>query len=86
MNTQIAYCGVNCFACSDYINKICPSCKHTQWTEEDICMPVKCCKEKGIDFCAFCNNFPCDDMADFYEESKSHKEAYHRMVSMNADH
>ena len=41
MNTQIAYCGVNCF--------------------------------------------PCDDMADFYEESKSHKEAYHRMVSMNAD-
>ena len=24
-------------------------------------------------------------MADFYEESKSHKEAYHRMVSMNAD-
>ena len=27
MNTQIAYCGVNCFACSDYINKICPSCK-----------------------------------------------------------
>ena len=84
MNTQIAYCGVNCFACSDYTNKICPSCKHTQWTEEDICMPVKCCKEKGIDFCAFCNNFPCDDMADFYEESKSHKEAYHRMVSMNA--
>ena len=66
MNTQIAYCGVNCFACSDYINKICPSCKHTQWTEEDICMPVKCCKEKGIDFCAFCNNFPCDDMADFF--------------------
>ena len=52
---------------------------------ENICMPVKCCKEKGIDFCAFCNNFPCDDMADFYEESKSHKEAYHRMVSMNAD-
>ena len=47
MNNQIAYCGVNCFACSDYINKICPSCKHTQWTEEDICMPVKCCKEKG---------------------------------------
>ena len=85
MNTQIAYCGVNCFACSDYINKICPSCKHTQWTEEDICMPVKCCKEKGIDFCAVCNNLPCDDMADFYEESKSHKEAYHRMVSMNAD-
>ena len=76
MNTQIAYCGVNCFACSDYINKICPSCKHTQWTEEDICMPVKCCKEKGIDFCAFCNNFPCDDMADFYEESKSHKYVY----------
>ena len=29
MNTQIAYCGVNCFACSDYINKICPSCKRS---------------------------------------------------------
>ena len=34
MNTQIAYCGVNCFACSDYINKICPSCKHTPWIPE----------------------------------------------------
>ena len=79
MNDNIAYCGVDCSVCPDYLDKSCPSCRLTEWTEEDLCMPVKCCREKGIEACAFCDSFPCKDMAEFYEESDSHREAYEKM-------
>ena len=82
MNDNIAYCGVDCSVCPDYLNKSCPSCRLTEWTEEDICMPVRCCREKGIEFCGACDSFPCKDMAEFYEESDSHREAFARMKSM----
>ncbi len=79
MENNIGHCGVCCSSCTDYINKICPSCRLTEWKDDDICMPVKCCREKEIESCAFCTDFPCDDMNGFYEESSSHKEAYERM-------
>lgn len=84
MNTEdmIAYCGVNCSDCDDYKSDTCPSCKLTEWIEGDICMPVKCCRKKKIEFCADCDDFPCESMAEFYEESDSHKEAFTRMVVM----
>ena len=82
MNDLIAYCGVDCLACPDYQNKICPSCRKTEWKADDICMPVKCCKEKEIEFCAHCEGFPCEDMAEFYEESESHRNAYMQMCKI----
>ncbi len=85
MENMIAYCGVNCAECPDYRNKVCPSCKKTQWKEDDICMPVKCCREKKIEFCAQCDTFPCADMKEFYEESEGHKQAYCLMCSMRED-
>ena len=84
MNRDIAFCGVDCSVCPDYISKKCPSCRLTRWKDGDICMPVMCCREKGIDFCAFCGEFPCGDMADFYGESDSHKAAYRRMLAVRA--
>ena len=84
MENRIAYCGVDCFACRDYQDGVCPSCKLTRWKDDDICMPVRCCREKGVEFCAFCGGFPCGDMAEFYTESESHKAAYQRMRSMRA--
>ncbi|MBQ6019992.1 MAG: hypothetical protein IJL26_07410 [Clostridia bacterium] len=78
MNDLIAYCG----ACKDYTNKKCPSCRATAWTEDDICMPVKCCREKGIEFCACCVYFLCPETAGFYEESDGHREACRRMSAM----
>jgi hypothetical protein len=45
-------------------------------------MPVRCCREKGIEFCGACYGFPCKDMAEFYEESDSHREAFARMKAM----
>ena len=78
----IAYCGVDCETCNDYINEVCPSCKATKWDKDNICMPVKCCRDKKIDFCGLCEVFPCKDMKDFYEESKSHQDAYIKMMDI----
>ena len=81
----IAYCGVDCAACPDYAEKKCPGCRGTDWTPGDECMPVACCREKGIDLCGRCPGFPCPDMAAFYEESDSHREAYDRMQAVHGE-
>ena len=85
INELIAYCGVDCSACPDYQNGVCPSCRRTEWTADDICMPVKCCREKSIRFCGNCTDFPCGDMKEFYRESESHAEAYRRMLAAGGD-
>ena len=84
MDKRIAYCGVACSDCEDYKNNRCPGCRGTEWSADDICMPVKCCRERGIECCAFCSGFPCGDMAEFYGESEGHREAYRRMLAMRA--
>lgn len=85
MNELIAFCGVDCSTCSDFLDERCPSCRKTDWSEDDICMPVRCCREREIECCAFCSGFPCGDMAEYYEESDGHREAYRRMLAMRAE-
>lgn len=80
----IAYCGVSCESCPDYMSSVCPSCRKTVWANGDECMPVACCREKGISFCGECTGFPCPDMKEFYRESGSHKLAYERMAGLGA--
>ena len=82
MNDMIAYCGVDCSACADHTAGRCPSCRLTEWDTDDACMPVSCCRKKGIGCCGLCDVFPCRDMADFYDESDSHREAFQRMLAM----
>ena len=48
MEHPIAYCGVDCAACADYQTGVCPSCRRTDW-KDNPCMPVRCCREKGIE-------------------------------------
>ena len=84
MENRIAYCGVNCAACPDFESGVCPSCRRTDWGD-DPCMPVRCCREKEIEACAYCGGFPCADMAEFYEESDSHRAAYRRMAALRAE-
>ena len=80
---MIGYCGVDCAACKTYaMDRDCPGCKHTDWTQCEICPPVKCCRMRQIDFCAECREFPCEMMAGFYEESPGHRDAYERMCRM----
>ncbi|MDO5137525.1 MAG: DUF3795 domain-containing protein [Oscillospiraceae bacterium] len=82
-NEKIAYCGVNCSVCPDYLEGKCPSCRDTEWKEDDICMPVRCCREKRIEYCGFCDGFPCKEMEAFYNESDSHIDAYLKMCEIS---
>lgn len=77
--THIAWCGVDCAACPDYLAGKCPDCRRTEWPEGDACPPVTCCREKGVRLCGACPQFPCRMMEEFYEESDSHREARRRM-------
>lgn len=79
MNDLIAFCGVDCSQCPDYIGEKCPGCRSTEWKPGDECMPVACCNNKGISCCGECEGFPCPDMKEFYEESDSHRLAGARM-------
>ena len=79
VNPMIAYCGVDCSTCPDYLEKRCPSCRATVWDVGDECMPVACCREHVIECCGQCDEFPCADMAEFYRESPSHEAAFERM-------
>lgn len=76
------YCGVDCSVCPDYVDEKCSGCRQTEWIEGDTCLPVECCRKQEIFICGECTSFPCSDMMDFYEESKSHREAYERMMSI----
>ena len=82
LNDRIAYCGVDCAACVDFLESKCPGCRRTEWKEDDICLPVECCRRQGITFCGKCPTFPCDDMKAFYEESESHKKAFELIKKM----
>ena len=78
-----AYCGVDCAVCPDHTGGKCPGCRHADWREGDICLPVECCRGKGISFCGECPSFPCADMTAFYEESESHTRAYDLMLTVH---
>jgi hypothetical protein len=41
--------------------------------------------EKGIECCGECTGFPCADMAAFFEESDSHRQAYARMAAVHPE-
>lgn len=82
MNEMIAYCGVDCSVCPDLLGHICPGCRKTDWSGQEPCMPVACCRDRGIPFCGKCVDFPCREMEDFYQESESHRQAYHRMKNV----
>lgn len=64
----LAYCGINCLLCSAFHNKKnpCPGCR----ADKDLtsrkscvnCSRKKCGKEKGVEWCFECEDFPCKKM------------------------
>lgn len=77
----IGFCGVDCSGCSDYTDGVCTGCRASAHTSAEVCPTVTCCEEKNIDFCSGCEQFPCDGMQKFFDESDSHREAYVRLTS-----
>lgn len=62
---MIAPCGVNCLACSAYLDSKnpCPGCRApveliTRQSCRN-CVKKKCAVEKGLQWCFECNRFPC---------------------------
>ena len=82
---SIAYCGVDCAACSDLLEGKCADCRRSEWPEGDACLPVDCCRKKGISVCGECESFPCADMAEFYRESENHRAALARMRALRGE-
>jgi hypothetical protein len=61
---EVGPCGVFCLACPSY-NKSCLGCssesKNQKRKSKWSCKIRKCCyKEMKIDYCGYCENFPCD--------------------------
>ncbi|WP_170215566.1 DUF3795 domain-containing protein [Mesoaciditoga lauensis] len=53
----VAPCGIYCGGCRNYILGNCKGCKDATTTK---CRIYKCCKERGMEFCGYCELFPCE--------------------------
>lgn len=53
----MAYCGLSCAACSG--NDTCAGCRKEGCKDKDWCKNFKCCKEKNLNGCWECGEFPC---------------------------
>lgn len=51
-------CGFYCGACPTYIKGGCRGCEEEHTTGD--CFTNDCVKEKKLNFCGECENFPCD--------------------------
>ncbi|MFY9303320.1 MAG: DUF3795 domain-containing protein [Atribacterales bacterium] len=53
----IAYCGLVCAICSK--NGNCTGCRNEGCEDKGWCKNFQCCKDKEIDGCWECSEFPC---------------------------
>jgi hypothetical protein len=56
----LAYCGLACCVCGE--NEICAGCRNAGCKNKEWCKHFSCCKEKGLNGCWECNEFPCGGM------------------------
>lgn len=56
----IAFCGLACCVCSE--NKGCVGCQDGGCESHGWCKNYNCCKEKGLNGCWECSEFPCTDV------------------------
>lgn len=52
---KIGTCGLACGKCPVFKKGKCPGCQ-----PNDFCPLPKCAKEKGVELCFDCKEFPCD--------------------------
>jgi len=51
---KIGVCGLVCEECPKYVKKECPGCRPNEF-----CPLPECAKEKSVDLCFNCEEFPC---------------------------
>jgi len=64
--SEVAFCGDYCGKCPNYPEK-CHGCVPSDHMD---CYFVKCCLEKGIEHCGFCEDFPCKKLSDFVPDDR----------------
>ena len=69
-------CGGYCENCVEY-KRVCAGCVetggkpfHVQQGEADICPVWACVKNRGIEHCGVCDEFPCDTFLDWYDPAR----------------
>lgn len=55
----IAFCGLACCVCSE--NATCVGCRNEGCKDKEWCKSFQCCKEKQLNGCWECAEFPCDN-------------------------
>jgi len=55
----LAYCGLACAVCGH--NENCVGCRNDGCQNKEWCKNFNCCREKGIEGCWVCEEFPCRD-------------------------
>lgn len=55
---EVAYCGLACFLCSE---RDCIGCHNGGCEKHGWCKNYNCCKEKRIEGCWECDEFPCNE-------------------------
>ena len=53
----VAYCGLACCVCGE--NATCVGCRNEGCKDKEWCKNFHCCKEKGLQGCWECEEFPC---------------------------
>jgi len=72
-----SYCGIYCGACSTPGCNGCKIMDAKHWSPD--CKFIKCAREKGIESCCFCSDYPCNDIMQF----DSDKYIHHRSILPN---
>lgn len=49
------------------------------------CYMLKCCKEKQINHCAECDDFPCDEYKQFASGYEGHRKAMEKLLSLKKE-
>lgn len=63
-------CGLYCGACGAEDCDGCQSARVDHWVQN--CKFRKCAKNKNIDFCCHCDNFPCKELNEFMHDKWPH--------------
>lgn len=58
----LAYCGLACLICGE--NEMCAGCRNAGCKNKERCKHFNGCKEKGLNGCWECEEFPCSGMHD----------------------
>ena len=56
----------------------CTGCKPENWCRYHV---VECCQERGISTCGDCSDYPCDNMKECFEVTRSFEPSCHKMCS-----